>query len=64
MVVLDLSAGGRRLVERVTRRRRKEIGQILAAVDPKERTNLIRAFTVFGKQRRGPEGPGSGVGSL
>lgn len=48
IVVLELSAGGRRLVDRVTNRRRNEIGQILAAVEPKERTNLIRAFTVFG----------------
>jgi DNA-binding MarR family transcriptional regulator len=48
IVVLELSAEGRRLVDRVTRRRRNDIGQILAAVEPKERTNLIRAFSVFG----------------
>lgn len=48
-VVLDLSAAGRQLVDRVTLRRRKEIGQILSAVDPKERANLVGAFTVFGK---------------
>ena len=48
IVVLELSAEGRRLVDRVTKRRRHEIGQILAAVEPKERANLIRAFTVFG----------------
>ena len=47
VVVLDASGGGRRLVDRVTRRRRKEIGQIISAVDPKERANLIRAFSVF-----------------
>ena len=46
--MLDLSAAGRRLVDRVTNRRRNEIGQILRAVEPKERANLIRAFTVFG----------------
>jgi DNA-binding MarR family transcriptional regulator len=57
VVVLDLSAGGRRLVDRVTRRRRKEIGQILTAIDSKERTNLIRAFTVFGRAAgEAPEG--------
>lgn len=57
VVVLDLSAGGRRLVERVTRRRRKEIGQILTDVDPKEHANLIRAFTVFGRAAgEAPEG--------
>jgi DNA-binding MarR family transcriptional regulator len=48
VVVLSLSAAGRRLVERVTRRRREEINQILDAVDPGEHANLVRAFTVFG----------------
>lgn len=47
-VVLELSSAGQRLVDRVTRRRRKEIGQILSAVDPKEQANLVRAFTAFG----------------
>ncbi len=49
IVVLDLSAGGQRLVDRVTNRRRNEIEQILTAIEPTERTNLIRAFTIFGK---------------
>ncbi len=49
VVVLDASASGRRLVDRVTRRRRNEIGQIVGAVEPRERPNLIRAFNVFGK---------------
>ena len=48
VVVLDLSADGRRLVERVTGRRREEIGRILDAVDPAERVNLVRAFAAFG----------------
>jgi DNA-binding MarR family transcriptional regulator len=57
VVVLDLSAGGRRLVDRVTRRRRKEIGQILTDIDPREHANLIRAFTVFGRAAgEAPEG--------
>jgi DNA-binding MarR family transcriptional regulator len=47
-VVVDLSASGRRLVERVTKRRREEIDRILEAVDPKERTHLVYAFTTFG----------------
>jgi DNA-binding MarR family transcriptional regulator len=47
-VVLDLSPVGRRLVDRVTLRRRQEIGQILTAVNPNERANLVRAFTAFG----------------
>ena len=48
VVLLDLSASGRRLVDRVTRQRRQEIGRILEAVDPAEHGALIRAFTTFG----------------
>ena len=48
VVVMDLSASGRRLVESVTERRRQEIDRILEAVDPRERTSLVRAFTTFG----------------
>jgi DNA-binding MarR family transcriptional regulator len=48
IVVLDLSVGGQRLVDRVTNRRRDEIEKILTAIEPKERTNLVRAFTIFG----------------
>jgi DNA-binding MarR family transcriptional regulator len=48
-VMLSLSAPGRRLVERVTRRRRHEIERILAAVDPAEQTTLVRAFRIFGE---------------
>jgi DNA-binding MarR family transcriptional regulator len=49
VVRLDLSAAGKRLVERVTRNRRKEIERILVAVDPREHPALVRAFTVFGE---------------
>ncbi len=48
VVVMDLSASGRRLVESVTERRRREIDRIIDAVDPTERTNLVRAFAIFG----------------
>ena len=48
VVLLNLTASGRRLVERVTQRRRREIEQILDAVDPAEHANLVRAFTLFG----------------
>ena len=48
IVMLSLSAPGRRLVERVTDRRRREIEQILDAVDPAERAGLVRAFSLFG----------------
>jgi DNA-binding MarR family transcriptional regulator len=49
VVLLDLSASGRRLVERVTRSRRDEIERILEAVDPADRAALVRAFTTFGQ---------------
>lgn len=52
VVLMDLSASGKRLVERVTQRRREEIDRILDAVDPKERANLVRAFSVFGEAAR------------
>ena len=49
VVLLDLSAAGRRLVERVTRHRRDEIGRILESVDPAEREALVLAFVTFGR---------------
>jgi DNA-binding MarR family transcriptional regulator len=48
VVLMGLSALGRRLVENVTERRRAEIERIVDAVDPRERTSLVRAFTTFG----------------
>ena len=48
VVLLDLSSPGRRLVERVTQRRRQEIERILKLVDPAEHKNLVRAFAAFG----------------
>ena len=48
VVVMDLSASGRRLVDSVTERRRQEIDRILDAVDPRERSTLVQAFTTFG----------------
>ena len=47
-VLLDLSPSGRRLVDRVTHQRRREIRRILEAVDPAEHDALVRAFTTFG----------------
>jgi DNA-binding MarR family transcriptional regulator len=47
-VLLDLSASGRRLVDRVTNKRRREIGRILKSVDPAEHEALVRAFAAFG----------------
>lgn len=47
-VLLDLSASGRRIVDRVTDQRRREIGRILKSVDPGAHQSLVRAFTAFG----------------
>jgi DNA-binding MarR family transcriptional regulator len=46
-VQLDLTAGGRRLVESVTERRREEIRQILDAVPRQERGKVAAAFRTF-----------------
>ena len=65
VVLVDLSASGRRLVGRVTGQRREEIDRILEAVDPNERANLVRAFTTFGAAAGEiPEVTGNEAGSL
>lgn len=46
-VQLALSPRGAELVSKVTRRRRREIGKILAAVPVSSRAELIRAFETF-----------------
>ena len=43
-VRLELSPGGRDLVDEVTARRRKEITKLIAAVDPAERQALVGAL--------------------
>jgi DNA-binding MarR family transcriptional regulator len=49
-VRLDLTANGRQLIESVTTRRRREIGQVLDQIPPGERDGLVRAFTAFAAQ--------------
>lgn len=49
VVQLDLSTGGRALIQAVTERRRQEIARIVAGVPVVERGALVRAFTTFGK---------------
>ncbi|MGE0512120.1 MAG: MarR family winged helix-turn-helix transcriptional regulator [Ilumatobacteraceae bacterium] len=46
-VTMMLTATGRDLVEDVTRRRRREIGLIMAKVPAAQRTAIIDALTVF-----------------
>jgi DNA-binding MarR family transcriptional regulator len=48
-VRLDLIAGGRRLIESVTARRRAEINRILDAIPAERHQSLIEAFGLFGK---------------
>lgn len=46
-VTLQATASGRRLVERVTTRRREAIGRILATMSERERAGLLRALRAF-----------------
>ena len=46
-VTLDLTGRGRALLDAVTDRRRKEIRQIISAVSPDAREDLVRAFGAF-----------------
>ena len=48
-VRLELAERGRRLVERVTERRREEIRRIVATVPASDRELLLRPFQVFGQ---------------
>jgi DNA-binding MarR family transcriptional regulator len=47
-VVLELSPTGRRLVDDVVKRRRKEIGKIVARLSPADRVQVLRGLAVFG----------------
>ncbi|GAA4388013.1 MarR family transcriptional regulator [Tsukamurella soli] len=44
---VELTPAGRRIVERVTRRRRAEIGEIVAGMPDRQRTGLVRALEAF-----------------
>ena len=46
-VLLGLTATGRRIVRRVTAKRRDEISRIVSAMPSSKRANLIRAFRAF-----------------
>ncbi|WP_455352929.1 MarR family winged helix-turn-helix transcriptional regulator [Streptomyces sp. SYSU K217416] len=59
--VLRLTAEGRRVVEDVTTRRRKEIAAIVERIDPRQRESLIgalNAFTEAGGEPAAPERDG------
>jgi DNA-binding MarR family transcriptional regulator len=56
VVLLDLSAPSRRLVDRVTRWRRQEIGRILDAVGPVEHGASGAGIHELWRRRRGPRG--------
>lgn len=46
-VLVALAAGGRTLVDRVTHRRREEIGRILERLAPRDRAAVLRALRAF-----------------
>jgi DNA-binding MarR family transcriptional regulator len=46
-VVAEITEEGRELVDRVTRRRRQEIGRIVEHVPPSRRTAMVRALRAF-----------------
>ena len=54
-VLLDLTDDGRRLVARVTSRRRREIGRIVTAIPQDERAALVRALRTFAEASGEPE---------
>ncbi len=46
-VLVDLSPAGRRLVDEVTRRRRRDIARIISKLSPADRTKLLHALGAF-----------------
>ena len=46
-IILDLTADGRRLVDSVTERRRREIRDVLKALSPEEQKSVASAFELF-----------------
>ena len=46
-IIVSLSPKGRALVDEVTRRRRREIAQIMRRVPPPQRAMIVEALTVF-----------------
>jgi DNA-binding MarR family transcriptional regulator len=46
-LVAELTSGGRRVVEKVTANRRKELAGLVAKMPPRERRGLVRALASF-----------------
>jgi DNA-binding MarR family transcriptional regulator len=46
---LTLTAGGRRLVDRVTAHRRRDLAEIVAAMRPRERSQAIHGLSAFAR---------------
>lgn len=53
--LVSLTAAGRRLVDRVTARRRDEIREILAQLTPSERILVLEAMTAFARAAGEPD---------
>jgi DNA-binding MarR family transcriptional regulator len=58
-VVLGLTPAGRRIVRKVTARRRKEIRRIVERMPSTHRANLVRALRAFNAAAGEPELPGA-----
>ncbi|MGE2690446.1 MarR family winged helix-turn-helix transcriptional regulator [Mycolicibacterium pulveris] len=54
-ITLSLTAAGRRLVEKVTKRRRKEIERVLSTMTPGERSAVGAAMAAFASAAGEPE---------
>lgn len=46
-IILSLAPAGRRIVAEVTARRREEISQVVARLEPEQRTALVQALDAF-----------------
>lgn len=54
-VLLGLTAAGRRVVRRVTERRRAELARVVSAMPPERRTELLAALRAFAEAAGEPE---------
>lgn len=63
-VVIDLTAPGTHLVQRVTSRRRAEVQRILQAMPPRERSRIASALRAFAAAAGEPVGPDSSAEEL
>ena len=61
-IMLALTPAGRRIVDSVTRRRRKEIARIVESVPKSQRASMVRALRTFGEAAGEPPVEGWSLG--